>query len=136
MRAVLIENGVVVQKAAPGRTAEQLGEGWVDAPEEVSPGFTFDGEAFTAPPPPPPTVPVAVSMRQGRQALLRVGLLDAVDAAIAGITDPLERRTAQIDWQHATEIRRASPLIASLGPALGLSEAQIDSLFIAAAAIP
>lgn len=136
MRAVLIENGTVVQKAALGRTAEQLGEGWVDAPENVSPGFAFDGTSFIAPPPPPPSVPARVSMRQGRLALLGVGLLDTVEAAIASIADTTERRAAQIDWEYATEIRRTSPLIASLGPALGLSEAQIDQLFIAAEAIP
>lgn len=86
-------------------------------------------------PPAQPVVPFAVSMRQGRLALLAAGLLDAVDAGIAGIVNPVERRAAQIDWEYATEIRRDSPLIASLGPALGLSEAQIDELFIAAAGI-
>lgn len=88
------------------------------------------------PPAPPPAVPASVSMRQGRKALASVGLLGAVDAAITSIADPAQRIDAQIEWEYATEIRRESPLIASLGPALGLSEAQIDSLFIAAAAIP
>lgn len=66
MRAVLIENGAVVQKAAPGRTAEEMGEGWVDAPEHVSPGYLFDGEAFTLPPPPPPTADDVNAERERR----------------------------------------------------------------------
>lgn len=108
-------------------TDEAPREGWrLMTPEEVA----------LADAPPPPAVPSAVSMRQGRKALASVGLLGAVDAAITSIADPAQRIDAQIDWEYATEIRRQSPLIASLGPALGLSEAQIDSLFIAAAAIP
>lgn len=87
------------------------------------------------PPAPPPAVPASVSMRQGRKALASVGLLKAVDAAISSIADPAQRIDAQIDWEYATEIRRQSPLIASLGPALGLTDAQIDGLFIAAAGI-
>lgn len=133
MRAVLIENGVVVQKAAPGRTAGEMGQSWVDAPDEVSPGFTFDGTVFVPPEPAPPPVPTRVTMRQGRLALLAVGLLDTVEGAINGIADPVERRATQIDWEYAAEIRRDSPLIASLGPALGLTGAQIDELFVAAA---
>lgn len=66
MRAVLIENGVVVQKAAPGRTAEEMGEGWVEAPDDISPGYLFDGEVFTAPPPPPPSAADVNAERQRR----------------------------------------------------------------------
>lgn len=76
-----------------------------------------------------------VSMRQARLALLGAGLLSSVDAAIAGIPDVAQRAAALIDWEYATEVRRVSPLVASLGPALGLDDAQIDALFEAAAAI-
>lgn len=81
-----------------------------------------------------PVVPAIVSMRQARLALLSAGLLANVDAAIAALPSP-QREAAQIDWEYATEVRRASPLIAALGPALGLTDAQIDALFIAAAVI-
>ncbi|MFM9829724.1 MAG: hypothetical protein ACKVOB_13445 [Sphingomonas sp.] len=76
-----------------------------------------------------------VSMRQARLALLGAGLLDDVEAAINGIADAAARTAAQIDWEYATEVRRVSPLVASLGPALGLTDAQIDALFVAAAGI-
>lgn len=76
-----------------------------------------------------------VSMRQARLALLGAGLLASVDAAIDDIPDASAKAAAQIDWEYATEVRRISPLIASLGPVLKLTDEQIDALFEAAAAI-
>lgn len=71
-----------------------------------------------------------VSRFQGRMALRRAGLLDAADAAAAQAGG----ETA-IAWDEALEWRRDSPTIHALGAALGLTEAQIDSLFRAAADI-
>lgn len=79
-----------------------------------------------------PAVPVSVSMRQAKRALLAAGLLDLADQAIAGIADDTERRAAQIDWTSATDVRRDWPLVASIAQALGLTDQQIDQLFVAA----
>jgi hypothetical protein len=38
-------------------------------------------------------------------------------------------RDAQIEWEYAHEIRRDSPLIASVASGLGLENAAIDELF-------
>lgn len=83
--------------------------------------------------PPPATIrpPEVVSMRQARRALRAAGLLGTVDAAIAALPGT-EGDDARIDWEFATEVRRDSPLIAQLAPALGLSDAQLDGLFVAA----
>lgn len=83
----------------------------------------------------PLAVPQAVSMAQARKALLGAGLLGAVEAAIGAIADEAERQRAAIDWEYATEVRRDSPLVASLAPALGLADAQIDALFAGAGAL-
>lgn len=74
-------------------------------------------------------------MRQARLALLAVGLLDDVDAAIAAIPDPSTRRAAQIEWEFSNELQRANPFVATLGAALGLSPAQVDDLFIQASGL-
>jgi hypothetical protein len=81
--------------------------------------------------PPAPTVPDAVSMRQARLVLFGAGKLADVDAALAGMPSP-DKEAAQIEWEYATEVRRDSPLIAALAPALNMTEAQIDALFIEA----
>lgn len=75
-------------------------------------------------------VPQRVSPYQARQALHAAGLLDAIEAAIATAD-----RSVQIAWEYALTIERTSPLIATMTPALGLTEQQVDDLFRAAAQI-
>ncbi len=43
--------------------------------------------------------------------------------------------SALIDWQDATEFARDWPLLITLAAALGLSDAEVDALFAAAAAL-
>lgn len=77
------------------------------------------------------TTPKAVTMRQARLALLGSGKLAAVDAAIALLPEP-QKSAARIEWEYSGEVKRHNGFVAALGPALGLSEAQIDALFVAA----
>lgn len=82
---------------------------------------------------PGPMVPASVPMAAARKALILSGVsLASVDAAIAAIADETERALAATDWEYATEVRRHSPLTQSLGAAIGLTESQIDALFVAA----
>jgi hypothetical protein len=80
---------------------------------------------------PPPSV---VTARQARLALLQAGKLAAVAAAIAALPSPA-KEAAQIEWEYATEIRRDWPLVQTLAPVLGMSAADLDALFTAAAAL-
>lgn len=89
----------------------------------------------------PPTVngvPQEVTMRQAQLALLAVklpdgsSLLDKVDATIAAMTGDAGR-AAQIVWSKSADVLRSNPLIAQLQGALGLDDAAIDALFVAAA---
>lgn len=79
-------------------------------------------------------VPASVTMRQARLALLGAGKLAAVTAAIASLPEPA-KTAATITWEYSGEVMRHNGLVSQLGPALGLSEAQIDALFVAAAAL-
>lgn len=80
--------------------------------------------------PPPPHIPQVVSRFQARAALHLAGHLPAVEAAILA-SDPL----TQMAWQDAQEFRRNSPTILSLAAVLGLSDNDVDDLFIAASEI-
>ncbi len=80
-------------------------------------------------------VPQAVTMRQARLALLAAGKLDAITAAIASIQNAATRAAAQVTWEYSTEVQRHNGLVAQLGPALGLTDADIDALFVAARAL-
>lgn len=80
--------------------------------------------------PPPPTIPQSVAMRQARLALLAAGLLDSVETAIAGAGP-----AAKIEWEYAQEVQRAAGLVPAMATALGMTEAQIDALFVQAATL-
>lgn len=134
----LVKAGVVIQVArAPCEAAwfgaDPDGELLEFDPGVAHPEMLWDGSALSVPPAPEPvvTVPRSVSMRQARLALLSAGLLDTVEGLIAH-----QPRAVQIEWDYATDIWRSRDLVVTLGAALGLSNAQLDALFIAAAAIP
>lgn len=83
-------------------------------------------------PQPPVTPPVmAVTMRQARLALLAAGKLGQIDAAIDGLPSP-QKEEARIEWEYSQEVQRNKPLVLSLAPALGLDDAALDALFLAA----
>lgn len=75
-------------------------------------------------------VPQVVTRRQARRALALAGLLDLVQPAISAIPDPVQRALAQIDWDDATDFRRDDATLLMLAAALGLTEGQLDDLFI------
>jgi hypothetical protein len=136
MKAALIRDGIVENIIIAGEGFDP-GDGAIVVPIEDQPveiGATYDGQTFTNPAPSPPPVPETVSPRQARLALLGIGMLDEVEQALASIPGA-QGKAAQIDWEYATEVQRKSPLIATLGPALGLTSQQIDDLFRAAVAL-
>lgn len=73
---------------------------------------------------------MVVSRFQARAALHGAGLLSAVETAVAN-ADPI----TQLAWADALEFRRNSPTIAALAGIVGLTDEQIDNLFIAAGQI-
>ena len=95
---------------------------------------TYDGAAFAAGPRLQPPVPSSVTMRQARLALLGAGQLAAVESAIDALSEPA-RTAARIEWDYSNDVQRHNGLVSALGPALGLTEAQIDALFRVAAGL-
>ena len=75
-------------------------------------------------------VPQVITIRQARLALLAAGLLDNVDAAVAA-----GDRTAQIEWEYVTELRRDWSTLVRLASALGLTDLQVDDLFVIASGL-
>lgn len=80
--------------------------------------------------PPPPMVPTSVTMRQARLALLAVDKLAQVNAAISAIPDATQRTAAEIEWEYAQTVDRASPFVQMLSTSLALD---LDALFTLAA---
>ena len=128
-RFAIIENNKVINHAeADANFADSVG--WIPAADSRI-GDTWDGEVFTPAPPAPTPVPGSVTMRQARLALFGAGLLDDIDAAINALPSP-QKEAARIEWEYSQEVQRHNGFVSILAPSLGLTEAQIDTLFIQA----
>lgn len=73
------------------------------------------------------SIPIEVPMTAAREALINAGLIDLIDQYIT-TQSPVDIMW----WDKATTIFRSFPLVESARVALGLSQSQIDELFIAA----
>jgi hypothetical protein len=93
-------------------------------------GDTWNGTVLVKPAPPPPPIPKIVTPRQARLALHANGLLTTVEAMIAASS-----KEVQLTWEYAIEFKRDDALINSLGGQLGLTETQIDDLFLLASTL-
>lgn len=76
-------------------------------------------------------VPQSCTRRQGRLALLQAGLLAAVETAIAAITDPVQRMSAQIEYEADTW-ERANAFLQAMWAQLGGTPDELDALFMSA----
>lgn len=74
-------------------------------------------------------VPQEITMRQARLVLLEHGLLASVQPAIDSLPEP-NKTKAQIEWDYSNALQRNNAFVSTLGTALGLSEQDIDNLFI------
>jgi len=75
-------------------------------------------------------VPSSVTRFQARAALMQAGLLTQAQTVIAGADE-----FTKLAWSDAQEFLRSSPTVAAMGAAMGLTSAQLDQLFLAAAEI-
>ena len=100
-------------------TVNRFGLTAADFPDAVPPELPVY-VAFVEP------VPTVVTMAQAQLALLAAGHLDAVEAAVEGMP-----REAQILWRKANTVVRGDPLLIELAALLGLSETDVDALFVA-----
>ena len=128
MKYAIIENSVVVNIAIadPEYAQEQ---GWVELTGNAGIGWFYVNGQFIEPAPQPLPVPAQITMRQTRLELLNIGKLNDVDAALASIPNEHQRLSAQIEWEYSAIVERTAPLVQSLTPTLGLTDAEMDDLF-------
>lgn len=74
-----------------------------------------------------------LTARQFRIGLIRGGFtLAQVTSAIEAMPEGATKEEAKIEWEYATTFDRTHPLIAMVGASLGLTDEQIDAMWVAA----
>ena len=86
-------------------------------------------EPYVAPPPP---IPTTVTRFQALAVLAAGGYLDTVRTYINTLDQNNVQRLA---WENAADWERTSPTLNALATMLGLTDAQVDALFIAASQV-
>lgn len=124
-RSVGAMKPVAVRPAFEHETED--GETWTDSDPS---GKIWDGQVLRNYTAAEIAMQASCTARQARLALHAAGLLASVEAAIQA-----EGGAVAIEWEYATTIERASPLVASMAQSLGLTEPQLDALFTQAAAL-
>lgn len=115
-----------------GRTLLPLAD---DAPASI--GWAVKNNTVIVPPPPdpgPPPVPTRASAGRFMQALVQLGhytdLKNFVDAYPAPKGDEL-----RVLWVHAIEYNRNDPDLIAVAHAVGMTDADIDAVFVQAGAL-
>lgn len=119
-------NWVIIKNTTTGERRAQ--------PEDQDLPLGYIVEASTANPDvlnPDTQVPNAVTMRQARLALLHAGKLHLIPLVIDSLSSPT-KEAAIIEWEYSSEVQRHNGFVSQIGPALGMSSADIDALFILA----
>lgn len=83
---------------------------------------------------PLPSVPQSILMKQARKVLLQAGYLVQISVIINAMPSP-QKELAQIDWDTSNTVERGNPLVLEMAAELGLTDAQLDAMFIAGAAL-
>lgn len=97
-------------------------------------GWTVLPERVPVPAPRAP-VPAQVARAQGKAALITAGLWAGVEAFVAAIIDPTERALAEVALHDTQQWQRSSPFLNAAKEGLGLTDEQLDALFVAASKI-
>lgn len=85
-------------------------------------GWLFVGGVLISPLP-------SITPRQLRLALVFAGVdLANIDAVIDTLPEPTKTMT-KIEWEYAIDFERSNVMVAALGAALGLTNAQIDAIW-------
>ena len=128
-RYAIVQSGAVINIVESNNEVAAV-NGWVPA-ASASIGDLYDGQVFT---PVIQTVPVpeSVTTFQAKAALLNAGLLNDFEALIAA---PETSGILKLAWQYAPVFLRDSPAVLSLTALAGLTEIQVDELFISASKI-
>lgn len=77
-------------------------------------------------------VPRSITKRQARQEMIEAGLIGAVESAINAIEDETQKALMLSWWNDSQNYERDNPELISMAASIGLTEEQLDSMFLSA----
>ena len=130
------ENGVVIkcQAYSNGQMAMLRADLGADAAQYAS--LIAEVAATYVPPEPQPIpVPQQITRAQGKAALIMQGSWGAVLDYVAAIQDPTQRALADVALNDTLTWERSSPYLNAAAAGLGMTNEQLDALFVQASGI-
>ena len=88
-----------------------------------------------AQPVPAPPVPQQVTRAQGKAVLIQMGLWQSVLDFVAAIPDATQKALAEVALHDTQFWQRNSPFLNTAATALGITQEQMDALFIQASQV-
>lgn len=130
MKALIspLENNRICQIVSNSNTfpvAEPLA--FVTCPDECTTSWTYDGTTFN---PPVEALVSVITPRQIRFVLNKYNLRQAVEAAVAAA----DQETKDW-WEFSLDFQIDHPVLQSMAEGLGLTQAQVEQMFIEAATL-
>ena len=97
-------------------------------------GWDYINGELIAPikPEPPKVIPQSITIRQAREIVIKMGLFQTVEDTLNGIEDDTQRLIARNYWEYSEVFERNHQILLALTAALGLTDEQLDEMFIAA----
>ena len=132
------ENDVVIKCHAYSNHPEQMAMLRADLGADAAQyeDMIAEVEATYVPPEPQPIpVPQQITRAKGKAALIMQGLWGAVLDYVASIQDPTQRVLAEVALNDTLTWERSSPFLNAAAAGLGMTDEQLDALFIQAAGI-
>ena len=107
-------------------------DGYIEAPETVFGGFSYDKGKFAAPAKEQatPVIPSTVSARQFKMQLEIQGFTLAVETWVSS-----QSKLVRIAYANSGRFDRNEPMLQAGFAALGFSQAELDAFYTAAAAL-
>ena len=132
------ENDAVIKCQAYSNHPEQMAMLRADLGADAALYETLIAEVeatYVPPEPQPIPVPQQITRAQGKVALIMQGHWQAVLDYVASIQDPTQRALADVALNDTLTWERSSPFLNAVANGLGMTDEQLDTLFIQAGGI-
>ena len=131
MKLIIQQNRI----AATATDAYTGPDEYIDAPEDFDAArmgeYVYADGALTL----EHVVPQQVARAQGKAALIGAGMWPSVLAFVAAIEDDTERALAEVALHDTQNWQRSSPFLNAAKDGIGLTDEQLDELFVVASGI-